>query len=245
MKERNPDFILIGAMRAGTSVTLQMLGQHYQIKAVRHQYGEIHFFDNAKKFDKGPSWYRGLFGKHSQPVVGEKSPRYMSDPKAMILIKKYCPEVKLIVILRDPTIRYISHRTFQSWGRGPKGEADIFWRGCYAPQLETVFGLFPRERVHIMFNEDLRRDTQGEIFKVFNFLGVEPVGKLNVRSGNRRSGEAPQWEEKKEQLAERYRPFNANLLRLLPERAEAINRWLGMNPNPEPAERKVEPCLQL
>jgi len=228
MNGRNPDFILIGAMKAGTSVTIRMLGQHRQIKTVQDRFGEVHFFDNPKKWVKGVEWYRGLFANCNGKIAGEKTPRYMSDVKAMILMQKFCPDVKLIAILRDPVVRFISHRTFQTFGRNPKGNAEIFWRGCYAPQLQNVFGLFPRDRVHILFNESLREDTEGEIKKIYAFLGADPVERVNVRRSNRRSGQDPKWDSLKKELAERYRPYNQALIQLLPDREEEINRWLGM-----------------
>jgi len=223
---RSPDFIIPGAMKAGTTVLLSMLSQHPKIKTVALKYGEVHFFDNGPRYKtKGIDWYRGLFDIPGK-VTGEKSPRYMANPWAMILMERHCPDTKLIITLRDPVIRFISCRTM-SGHTNPKARADSFWRGCYAAQLELIFNLFDRKNIHVLFNEDMREDTEGEIQKIHEFLGLEKAP-VKVVKRSRNTGEGERWDPLKERLIPRYRPFNERLIQLLPENEKQISRWLGM-----------------
>ena len=51
-----PDFLIIGAQKAGTSALYKYINQHPKVKNVPN---EIHFFDMA--FSKGTTWYRRKF----------------------------------------------------------------------------------------------------------------------------------------------------------------------------------------
>lgn len=101
-----PDFIIIGTQKGGTSSLYNALVQHPQIlKAARK---EVHFFDQY--YEKGLDWYRDQFPA-CQPgqITGEASPFYMAHPFAARRIAQDCPDSRLIVMLRNPADRAISH----------------------------------------------------------------------------------------------------------------------------------------
>ena len=110
-----PDFIIIGAQKAGTSSLYAYLTKHPLIQAASTK--EIHFFDTG--FSKGKSWYRKHFPsiidklkaklKGKSMITGEASPYYLFHPLAPTRIFKTLPKVKLIVILRNPVDRAYSH----------------------------------------------------------------------------------------------------------------------------------------
>lgn len=226
-RQRNPDFIIVGSMKAGTTAASAMLAQHKDIGVARSSNGEVHYFDNHRS--RGVAWYRGLFADLGpKAVVGEKSPRYMAVPEAMVDMQLVVPRVKLIVLLRDPVERFISHlammkRNRPRVGRTPK--LDARWRGCYAPQLQFMFGLFPRDQVKVVFTESLWTDTSAVMNDLYGWLGVESNVKVNVR---RSSTPKPKWAKTREALTEYYRPFNEQLVRLLPDREDEIRLWKGM-----------------
>lgn len=109
-----PDFVIIGAMRAGTSTLYRYLRYHPQTKGCPPD--EVHFFDRV--YDKGVNWYRAHFpfefqlkGKNGEKIfiTGEKTPRYLSDPYVPERVKKIIPEAKFIALLRNPIDRAYSH----------------------------------------------------------------------------------------------------------------------------------------
>jgi hypothetical protein len=101
-----PDFIIIGVQKAGTSSLFHYLSQHPELSLSIEK--EVHFFDN--NFRKGLSWYKSFFPFRSdKSKTGEASPYYVFHPLAPYRIKSLLPEVKLIVLLRNPIERSLSH----------------------------------------------------------------------------------------------------------------------------------------
>jgi len=116
-----PDFIIIGAMKSGTSSLFTFLGQHPQL--VESTRKEVHFFDGGlnpakDNYAKGLAWYGEHFPLTSDLRRGQKtfeaSPLYIFNPLAPGRIADLLPSVKLIAILRNPTDRAISHYFHES-----------------------------------------------------------------------------------------------------------------------------------
>jgi hypothetical protein len=113
-----PDFLIVGAQRCGTTSLFKTLSQHPAvIPAVLHK--GVHYFDTDS--DRSLSWYLGHFPTLRRaaaierrtgvrPLTGESSPFYMFHPSASARIAAALPEVKLLVLLRDPVERaYSAH----------------------------------------------------------------------------------------------------------------------------------------
>lgn len=110
-----PDFIIIGAQRAGTTTVYLNLGRHPCVSPALTK--EVHFFD--ENFHKGINWYKAHFvtifwqkiaklaGKRL--ISGEASPYYLFHPLAPERVREAMPEVKLIALLRNPIDRSHSH----------------------------------------------------------------------------------------------------------------------------------------
>lgn len=110
-----PDFIIIGAQKAGTTTLYDNLVKHPSIQGCDIK--EVHFFDT--NWDKGVNWYKAHFpmvreqrkahAKGQEWITGEGSPYYMFHPLAPERVKQVCPASRLIVILRNPVDRAYSH----------------------------------------------------------------------------------------------------------------------------------------
>jgi hypothetical protein len=75
-----PNFLIIGAMRSGTTSVARQLGEHPDVFMAPQK--EIHFFDFH--WEKGIEWYRAQFrGAGDESAVGEASPSYLHDPFAI------------------------------------------------------------------------------------------------------------------------------------------------------------------
>jgi hypothetical protein len=116
-----PDFLIIGAKRGGTTSLWNWLLQHPaclpMLPARQHLKSNHYFYWH---FDRGPRWYRGFFASAATrrlaerrlggPVVtGEASPYYMFDPRVPQRVAAELPEVRIIILLRDPVDRAASH----------------------------------------------------------------------------------------------------------------------------------------
>lgn len=108
-----PDFLIIGAQKCGTSSLFRWLGQSPHVTLSSRK--EVHFFD--LQFDEGVDWYRSYFppparrsdGRGQRAPVGESSPYYLFHPLAAQRVRDVLPDVRLIVLVRDPVHRAVSH----------------------------------------------------------------------------------------------------------------------------------------
>lgn len=103
-----PDFLVIGAQRAGTTSLFRALMQHPQIRRPNLHKG-VNYFD--LNFDRGERWYRAHFpvrheGDDSQ--VFDASGYYMFHPLAAERIVRELPGVKVVAMLRSPVERAFS-----------------------------------------------------------------------------------------------------------------------------------------
>jgi Sulfotransferase domain len=115
-----PDFMIIGAQKGGTTSLYNYLIAHPGIAPIYVK--EPHFFDIY--YDKGLTWYRSHFptrvrkyyAEHVQKldfITGEASPYYLFHPLAAQRVAKTLPDVKLILVLRNPADRAYSQYQHQ------------------------------------------------------------------------------------------------------------------------------------
>lgn len=108
-----PSFLLCGGQRCGTTSLYRALATHPAVlKAVLHK--GVHYFDTG--YHHGPQWYRAHFPRRRNadrvaarlgvpPVAFESSPYYLYHPHAIARIAQDLPDVKVIVLVRDPVAR--------------------------------------------------------------------------------------------------------------------------------------------
>ncbi len=116
-KRALPNFLIIGAQRAGTTSLFYYLLAHENVFGPIRNKG-VHWYDSG--FHHPPAWYRSHFPlqatvdavakKSGQPTaVGEGSPYYLYHPQIAARIAGALPTTKVIALLRDPVDRAISH----------------------------------------------------------------------------------------------------------------------------------------
>ena len=187
-----PNFLIIGAMRSGTTSLFSALAAHPEVFGAPGK--ELRFFD--LNYERGPDWYSGRFqGCEGKVAIGEASQTYMYDPVSLDRMAADLPDARLIAILRDPVGRAYSHYWLnRSRGREPLSfeealEAEaarlknpaaterFFYsyvdRGHYKTQLDRVSSLYERSALHVVLFDDLC-DRPLETFQnVCRFLGIE------------------------------------------------------------------------
>jgi len=111
-----PSFIIVGAQRAGTTTLYRILEEHPAVARPTVNKG-IAYFDLEN--DRGPRWYRGHFPmrwrarrRHGPNVVTfESSGYYLFHPLAPERIARELPDVKVVVMVREPVERaYSAHQ---------------------------------------------------------------------------------------------------------------------------------------
>jgi hypothetical protein len=249
-----PDFIVIGAAKAGTTSLYGWLSGHPFVSPASTK--EVHFFDY--NFFRGEDWYRAHFplasardafaNEHGRPfLTGEASPSYVSHYWAPQRIAAMLPDVKLIMLLRNPVDRaYSQFRMSQREGEEPLESfeealakederldaerahslADPRYNswpiGCwsyqmrsrYAEQLERWLPLFPREQFLFLDSEELSREPERALQRVYDFLGLPADGTRELPFLH--TGEYdPLPADVRVRVSEYFRPHNERLRELI------------------------------
>ncbi|MDY7012962.1 MAG: sulfotransferase [Cyanobacteriota bacterium] len=198
-----PDFIVIGAGKCGTTSLHNYLAQHPQLYICPQK--ETYFFleeSHRAKFKAygaitEPEKYYALFENVPEgSKIGEISTNYYAHPKSAELIKEALPEVKIVKILRDPANRAFS--SYQMLVRGGHekrqfetliSENDKYVkRGFYYRQLLPYLEVFDRDRLKILFFEDLCNNPIQFMQNLFEYLEVDPQFIPDMKKRGREGG---------------------------------------------------------
>jgi len=165
-RSNDPDFLILGAQKSGTSSLFNWLGQHPQMRGSVNK--ELHYFNNGIYFGKDLRWYRQQFpGK--AVLHFEATPAYIYSATTCENIHRTYPHIKMIVILRNPVDRAFSaynhyRSVFAHWRQSDAIKNKQYLRG---DRLHTSFfqdrEVFPSFRECIDIELDLANDP--EIFE--------------------------------------------------------------------------------
>jgi len=166
---------------------------------------EPRFFDSKGKLKKGMDWYlaRHFNAVGEERAVGEASPRYLWSsgaygewhaPEAQFaslnpetpenVLRLLGPDVKLLVVLRDPVKRAMSAYLHHLRQRRIRSEIPflesgrrlgIIHRGFYGAHLQRWFEVFPRSTYKILVFERAIRDSDAAFAQVYQHIGVDPT----------------------------------------------------------------------
>jgi len=185
-----PHFIIIGAMKAGTTSLYHYLKRHPEVAMSGVK--ETNFF-LERNFPRGLEWYRRQFPDDGR-IKGEASTNYTKYPAQRGVpgrIYRTLPGVRLIYVLRDPIARVVSH-VHHNLLKGM--EAEDTWQNkledlrshylqcsLYYMQLEQYLSFFPPEQILIVTTEELNNQRKATLQKIFRFIGVEDTGFYSPR----------------------------------------------------------------
>ena len=229
-----PNFIIVGAMKSGTTTLSDMLAKHPEIHIPS---AEAHFFNN--KFEKGVGFYKWMLTQGAAEGVrlfGEKTPTYSYLAHIPGRIAMICPDAKIIWILRDPVDRTFSNYLHAiNAGKEPESfeyaleheeerlAENVFKgyrrRSIYAEQIRRYLEHFGMDQMFFMSFEDmiLPYDEDHVLNELFAFLGISPEGysfpvshKNPTTVRNSRMSEATRRE-----LEEFFLPHNEDLFGLI------------------------------
>lgn len=199
-----PNFIVIGAGKSGTTTLYELLKEHPEVhmSAVK----ETNFFALWGKSLEGtsedpkqlrhypwsvtsPAAYSELFeNTENAKARGEVSPMYLYNEDAPEAIKSTIPDVKLVVILRNPVDRL--HSRYMHLLRENRQPAEdykevldqdsIWWErndlvreGFYNTYLQRYFQLFPPSQLRVYLYEDLQSNPTALMKDLYEFIGVD------------------------------------------------------------------------
>ncbi len=218
------NFAICGTQKGGTSALYSYLREHPEICMADRK--EVHFFDNESLFVKGKadySQYHAFFNpKASHRLVGEATPIYMYWHDAPRRMWEYNPNMKLVVVLRNPVDRAYSHWNME---QSRNAETLSFWdaiqneelrcrealpsqhrvysyvdRGFYLEQLTRLWRYFPKDNVLVIKNEYLKDQPGACLRDVCGFLGVDRFESVNPKQVHSRPYSSDIGDKEKEHL---------------------------------------------
>lgn len=191
------DWCCIGAQKAGTSSLYRLLRDHPQIRIPSSK--EDPLFDVEVTAAQVQAYLDDRFGDPGEARCGTVTPQYMSSPDTARRMHSFVPDARIIVLLRDPVTRALSHyrmsvlreletRSFDDAVadqlaalRGAR-EVDLYSetdsyvvRGNYAWLLAGWFELYGAERILTLFAADLDNKTIETVQRAQQFLGVDLI----------------------------------------------------------------------
>jgi hypothetical protein len=183
--KREPNFIIIGAQKSGTTWLVDMLKLHPQIFIDRE---EVHYYDN--NYHKGNEWYLSHFeNANDDQIIGEKTPDYFGlSFRVSKLIHNDLPDVKLVLVLRNPLERAISaynhyvrmgkisplksiNKYFKNALEG-KDYLDILKYSDYKENLEDFKKYFNESQLFITTYENMMSNKAITLKQLESFLNV-------------------------------------------------------------------------
>ena len=198
-------FLVAGVQKAGTSALHDYLSEVPGLQLPPAK--ELHFFDDEEQDWSAPD-YDALHRAFADDdrVRGEATPITLYWPQALERVRIYNPEMRLILLFRDPVTRAFSHWQMEyargketlpfaaaiREGRGRMARArptpgfdrvaSYVERGFYGRQLARAIALFERERLLCLSQEQLDHDPDRTVAHICRFLGVPPpAGRLRPR----------------------------------------------------------------
>lgn len=242
-KRKLPDFLMLGAMKAGTTFLFHHLNQHPDVKMSRIQ--EINYF--AKRYHRSLRFYRSFFPLQSdRKLTGESGIYYLLHPCAAQRVKKHLPNAKFIVLMRNPihraysnynqikqvdfvknfdeaialekerTSKYLDKIKNRTYYRSIEFEAYSYAaRGLYAHQLKYWFEHFPKEQFYFVKSEELFADPQNVFDELHDFLGLSAYKYENIEPQNVRGYEMEMSKETEDYLKEFYREDMLELQKMI------------------------------
>ena len=174
-----PDFVVIGASKAGTTSIYHWLARHPEVGV---PYVKDTFFFNDDITAETVAAYRALFGDTTgRRAVGEVTPSYLDDLEAPRRIRAYAPDAKVVISLREPVSRlYSTAQMNVRLGTASDLVEETLRlsrepRFRTAPRIEAVLDSVPREQVLALRFDDLAADPARTAARVFEFVGVDPT----------------------------------------------------------------------
>jgi len=188
-----PTFLVIGAMKSGTTSFAHYLGSHPQVFMTEDK--EPEFFSRQDKLALGLDWYASLFDDAGEALArGEASTGYTRSlvfPGVPERIAAVLPDVRLLYLVRHPIERIRSHYLHQALRgleRRPlttvlaEDGARYVSASRYSMQLDGYLEFFDPAHILVLTSDQLRTDPVRTMARAYEFVGVQPWAEAPVEA---------------------------------------------------------------
>lgn len=183
-----PDYVGIGAPRAGSSWVNKLIAAHPGV--VRQPWGkELHFFDEfyGREFTEADvERFHAYFPRAAGTVTGEFTPGYLYQPWARPLLERAAPDALLIVVLRDPLEQFVSSVNYSAYHGAPRNGIMVSRHMAEAAYLSHLLPWkhHHEDRLVLIQSEVAFKHPERELAVIWERLGLEPVRVATQRSRN-------------------------------------------------------------
>ena len=184
---------IVGAPKAGTTSLHYYLSQHANVSMSSVK--EPNYFSskevkslfyNSKCIEDSIEYHK-LFSNEKKLIRGEASVSYLFYKEVPKRIYEYNPNSKILIMLRKPTERTISHylmdyrlgfcsKKLDDILANPDVHHQFFQQyielGNYYSQVKEYFKIFGEEQIMIILYDDFKLNTSEVMSKVYNFLKI-------------------------------------------------------------------------
>lgn len=192
-----PNFFIVGTPKSGTTSLFNYLEDHPEVFVPKIK--EPHFFSYPEIVStyykttiiNSQESYNNLY-KHANgyQAVGDLSSSYLFNSQSAIRIKEFNPEAKIIVVLRNPVDRAVSHylmdynlnyiqkpllEVLRNKEQNNKFYTQYVELGFYEKQLKPYFDVFHPDKVLILLSDELFSNTEKTVSRIFGFIDVDPT----------------------------------------------------------------------
>lgn len=197
---RQPNLFILGAAKSGTTSLYHYLAQHPDVFMCPGK--EPNFFTEGYQTVGNPIDYYRLFdGVRNEPVIGEASHSYLTNPSTASVLAALYPRARYIVVLRDPVDRAFSlyhamrrtgHESVGTFEKALEVEeerwnSDAFRKKCthyfynfmyfrsglFGEQLQRYLGLFERSQILVLSFDELTTQPAKVMRQVYGFLQID------------------------------------------------------------------------
>lgn len=191
---RLPDFLGIGAQKAGTTWLFEQLRTHPEVYFPKRK--ELHYFDD--NFHRPLRWYASHFAEAGARRAGEITPAYAILDEARIgYLAAVMPRVRAVFIMRDPVERAWSQAVmtlveqplrdpasvtieeFAAFVRSPA----VLRRSRYTASIDGWRRHLPEKQMLLAFHDELREHPRELLARVAAFIGIAPPAPSPVQHG--------------------------------------------------------------
>jgi hypothetical protein len=194
LKGRNVNVVCVGAQKSGTTTLYTILTKHPEFTFARIK--EVQYFATDPYTANHLAYHANYRGREPNRWIADFTPRYLAHPDAASRIAAYNPDTHIIVLLRDPVQRAISHYQMKIRNGNEKRpfaevvQSDIdalkkgitretgqsvVGRGLYAAQIARYDALFPKSQIHLMRFEELVDHQEATVNALLEKLGSVPI----------------------------------------------------------------------
>jgi hypothetical protein len=228
---RLPDAVMAGVPKAGTSALARWLGARDDVFLPPDK--EVHYFDGHRA--DGLEWYREQFaGAAGASVVLDATPTYALRDDWFADLAATLPDARILILLRHPVDRlWSAYWYLRSLGQEPRsleraveeelsGTSRLPYEhvatGVYTEVLDRVERHYPRSRVLVLLQDDLRAQPDRVFDETCDFLGISRSAPAAVGDEINATGTLRSYRL-------RYWTLRLHLFRRAPALAHALDRW--------------------